>query len=149
MLNESNLSKFEAVLSNSASDWKEREEILKTLINGLSNQEAPYFYFVQNNSKGLALQLCDLRSGIGNLTSQVILGFVNNSPSFYGIIDYEKFSEQLLNRENVVKGLGSANKVIAGHAYNALCSLFSFFLVSFSSLESFVSRNKDNKIAKV
>lgn len=49
----------------------------------------------------------------------------------------------------MVKGLGSANKVIANHAYNAVGSLFSNYLVSFGCLESFFTKNKDHKIAKV
>lgn len=69
------------------------------------------------NARGFSNQLKDLRSGIANLGSQCVEIFARNSPHFYNLIEYEKFCEFILNRENVHKALGSANKVIAGHAY--------------------------------
>lgn len=55
----------------------------------------------------------------------------------------------MLSRDNITKALGSANKVIAGHAYWAILSLFKFNLVNLSTLEAFYYWNKENKIAKV
>lgn len=108
--------KLETTLSSPTSEWREREGILIMLLKGLKNKEVVYFNIVQRNPRGLALQLCDLRSVIGHLTSQVIEAFAKGSPSLSHIIDYEKFSELILSSEDIVKGLGSANKVISSYA---------------------------------
>lgn len=69
MINLENENEISEFLENEKSDWKRRDKILKFLIEGLSEGDAFLYDFVCRNYKGLAVQLNDLRSAIGKISS--------------------------------------------------------------------------------
>ena len=148
MINNKNWETHEKILTTEKSDWQKRVETLKLLKNAISLDDKTGFEFTSKNSKGIALQLNDLRSAIVKLASELVELFSEKVINFENLINYEKFCDHLLREENLHKALGSANKVINKHATKAVVSLFEFNLVSFQSLEHFTKMCKRNKISR-
>lgn len=135
---------IETQLTQKTSDWKRREESLQLIIDRLNQSDSSALEFVTRNTLGIALQLNDLRSALVKLASLVIeKAAVNASETKVG--NFEKFTDSLLRDPNLVKVLGSANKVINIHAGNAFRSLFEFGHVNVSTLDTFYQTNKDSK----
>jgi len=139
---------IEACLTQKNSDWKKREEDLQTLINKLDAHDAHAIDFVARNSKSIALQLNDLRSALVKLASIVVekAAKVVDENATGGL---EKFAEGFLRDANLIKALGSANKVINIHAATAFRALFEHGLVTLSALEGFFVASKESKSISV
>jgi len=135
---------IEACLNQKTSEWKDREDNLQKLIDRLNNNDMQVFEFVVRNSKAIALQLNDLRSALVKLAS-VVVEKTASLANQMKISSFEKFSDNFLKDTNLIKALGSANKVINIHAATAFKSLFEFNQVSYNTLENFYNANKDSK----
>lgn len=135
---------IEVCLTQKTSDWKKREEDLQLLIDRLDRNDGHAMEFVIRNSKIMALQLNDLRSALVKLASMAIEKAASNAAeSKMGVL--EKFTDSFLKDANLVKALGSANKVINIHAGTAFRALFETSQVTLATLEAFYNANKDNK----
>ena len=144
MIDQIDWAQIEACLAQKTSDWKNREENLQLLIDKLAKNDIHAIEFVTRNSKALALQLNDLRSALVKLASVAVeRAAFNAGESKLGML--EKFTDGFLKDANLIKALGSANKVINIHAATAFRSLFEYNQVTLNTLEAFYIVNKDSK----
>lgn len=142
-------SAIEACLTQKSSDWKKREEDLQTLIHRLDAGDSHAMDFVSRNSKSIALQLNDLRSALVKLASIVVEKAAAIAGSGSSGATIEKFAESFLRDANLIKALGSANKVINIHAATAFRSLFEHGQVTLAALEGFFTASKESKSISV
>lgn len=143
MKEQTNWAEIERCLVQKDAEWKVREDSLKILVDRINKKDKSAFEFVSKNSKGIALQLNDLRSALVKLAAMVIERFAEISSDMN--LNYDKFIDAFLRDANVIKALGSANKVINNHAASAFRTLLTCNMVSMTALESFYNANKDNK----
>lgn len=148
MIEQIDWAQIEACLNQKTSDWKKREEDLQLLINRLDQNDSHAVEFIARNSKSMALQLNDLRSALVKLASIAVEKAAARADAGQtgGL---EKFAEGFLKDGNLVKALGSANKVINIHAASAFRALFEHNQVSTHALEAFFNANKDSKSVTV
>ena len=139
-----NWSEIESNINQKDADWKKREESLQILVDRLSKKDKHVVDFVNKNAKGIALQLNDLRSAIVKLAALIVEKAAVNVEAM-GSVSLEKFTEVLLRDANMIKALGSANKVINIHASSAFRALLKHNQVNLSTLETLFAANKDNK----
>lgn len=135
---------IETHLTQKETDWKKREESLQVLIDRLDQHDHHVLEFVNRNSKAIALQLNDLRSALVKLASIIVEKAALNARDM-NLGDLDKFVDSFLRDPNLIKAIGSANKVINIHAANAFRSLFENNQVCFNALEGFYLANKDTK----
>lgn len=135
---------IETYINNKDADWKKREEAMKSIVIRISKKDKHVLDFINKHAKGIALQLNDLRSVLVKLAATIIekASFISETIGGSGL---EKFSDILFKDVNMIKALGSANKVINIHAASAFRALFNHNQVGLNVLENFFQAYKDNK----
>lgn len=142
------LSEYDLILetlSNPNADWKAREDLLRKLGKRCAEGRPDAFDFLNvRGAKPLALQLSDIRSGIVKFASEAVVSACDAAAASK-VLSLEKFAEGLLRDPNLYKGVGSANKVIAGHVGSAMMALFERGAVPFGSLDGLLTVAKSTK----
>jgi hypothetical protein len=131
-------------------DWKMREESLNLILKQLNteSEERQMFEFVSTIPELVAFQFADLRSGIVKLASEVVVSYVKCSRNFPEELTLE-FSDKLVQEASFIKGLGSANKVIAKHTRSALQKLSVSNCFSMDTLKKMFMAHRNNKISQI
>lgn len=134
----------ESFINQKDANWEKRSESLQMFVDRLAKRDKYAMEMVCRNSKGIALQLNDLRSALVRLASLIIEQFSVNAEEMGGY-GADRFGEALLKEPNFIKAIGSANKVINNHAASAFRALCERRQVGLAALEAFYLSNKDSK----
>ena len=140
---QSELESIGVILDLPDSDWRRREEGLKRLGIALASGSSDAIEVMNKHAKGVAIQLADVRSGIAKQASEAVLALCASLKAHR--VPADKFVENFMKDQNLIRALASANKVIAGHASLAFVTLFENDLVSFTSLDGLLAAAKASK----
>ena len=137
------------VLMGSEGDWKKREEGLRRLAGRLRERKVGAFEYLNGvGAKAVAANLADLRSSLVKEALEVVLSACKIASSSKGF-SIEKFTENFLKDPNLLKAVGSANKVIRGQATSAMMAVFEAGNVSMASIEGLSAAFRGSKSPNV